>query len=215
MTPRQYKLGARTDAVQRTRRRILEAAIEIFADEGFAGSSVDRIAARADVTRATVYHHFGSKLGLLEALAADAADQAGLADVVELGESAVTTEEVHALLDAFVRFWAAHAVLFRNITGLSAVDPDAAAVVDRRDATRRAGVAALVSRLDDRDLLAADVSQQQATEGLWLLTSYPVFDHLHRRSGLSLTGTTAILTKLADAFLDLQPNHVVHSRAGP
>lgn len=197
-----------------TRRRILDAAVAVFDDEGFAGSSVDRIAARADVTRATVYHRFGSKLGLLEALAADAAEQAGLADIVALGDTATTVEDVHALMEAFVSFWASHAVLFRNITGLSGVDPDAATVVEQRDDNRRAGLAALVDRLADRGLLATATTREQAADGLWLLTSYPVFDHLHRRSGLTVEQTTTMLTTFADALLAREPgSHAAHNRA--
>jgi AcrR family transcriptional regulator len=206
MSPRRYDLGARAEAVNATRRRILDAAVAVFDDEGFAGSSVDRIAARADVTRATVYHHFDSKLGLLEALAADAADQAGLADIVALGESASTVGEVHALLEGFVTFWAAHAVLFRNITGLSGVDPDAAAVVEQRDDNRRRGLTALVERIADRGLLDVGTTREHAAEGLWLLTSYPVFDHLHRRSGLTIDETTAMVTTFADALFAREPS---------
>jgi TetR/AcrR family transcriptional regulator len=49
-----------------TRGRILEAAIEEFAEYGFAGARVDRIAKTAGVNKAMLYYHFGSKDVLYE-----------------------------------------------------------------------------------------------------------------------------------------------------
>ncbi len=51
-----------------TRRRLLEAAAELFAERGSTAPSVDAIAERADRTSGAVYDHFGGKEGLLFAL---------------------------------------------------------------------------------------------------------------------------------------------------
>jgi TetR/AcrR family transcriptional regulator len=53
----------RRDAVG-SRARLWAAAAEEFAARGFAGATVDRIAARARVTKAMVYYHFASKAAL-------------------------------------------------------------------------------------------------------------------------------------------------------
>lgn len=44
---------------------ILEAATELFADKGFAGTSTSEIAKKADVAEGTIFKHFKSKKGLL------------------------------------------------------------------------------------------------------------------------------------------------------
>lgn len=44
-----------------TRRRILEAAIDSFAERGFHGASIREIAGRCEVTQGLVTYHFGSK----------------------------------------------------------------------------------------------------------------------------------------------------------
>jgi AcrR family transcriptional regulator len=44
---------------------LLEAAAEVFAEQGFSGASIQAIAARAGVTSATIYRHFDSKADLL------------------------------------------------------------------------------------------------------------------------------------------------------
>jgi AcrR family transcriptional regulator len=51
-----------------TRRRLLDAAAELFAERGVDGASIDAIAERADRTSGALYDHFGGKDGLLFAL---------------------------------------------------------------------------------------------------------------------------------------------------
>src|SRR5690348_18300359 len=53
----------RMRAAQRefTRNRLIEAAIEVFAEKGYARTTVDDIAGRAGSTRATVQRHFKTK----------------------------------------------------------------------------------------------------------------------------------------------------------
>jgi len=53
--------------------RIASAARRLFARRGYAGTSMADIAAAAGVSKATVFHHFGNKRGLYQALIADAA----------------------------------------------------------------------------------------------------------------------------------------------
>jgi TetR/AcrR family transcriptional regulator, mexJK operon transcriptional repressor len=52
-----------------TRERILQAALAVFLEVGFERANLDKIAAQAGVTKPTVYSHFGSKVGLLQAVA--------------------------------------------------------------------------------------------------------------------------------------------------
>ncbi len=50
------------------RSQILDAAVSEFQELGFAGSSMDRIACRANVSKRTVYNHFESKEALFRAI---------------------------------------------------------------------------------------------------------------------------------------------------
>lgn len=56
---------------QATRKRILEAATAEFSRYGLAGARVDRIARASESNKAMIYAYFGSKDGLLDAVAAD------------------------------------------------------------------------------------------------------------------------------------------------
>jgi TetR/AcrR family transcriptional regulator len=49
-----------------SRERILRAALDEFAEHGFAGARVDRIAKAAGVNKAMLYYHYGSKDALYE-----------------------------------------------------------------------------------------------------------------------------------------------------
>ncbi|ACY97440.1 MULTISPECIES: TetR/AcrR family transcriptional regulator [Thermomonospora] len=55
--------GARTSP---TERRILAAAVHLFAEHGFDGTSVQQIVERAQITKGGLYHYFGSKQDLLQ-----------------------------------------------------------------------------------------------------------------------------------------------------
>lgn len=51
-----------------TRQRLVEAARREFGEFGIAGARVDRIAANAEANKAQIYHYFGSKDALFEAV---------------------------------------------------------------------------------------------------------------------------------------------------
>ncbi len=53
--------GLRERKKQATRAAIHDAAMELFAAQGFAATTVDQIAERADLSRATVFTHFPTK----------------------------------------------------------------------------------------------------------------------------------------------------------
>ncbi len=63
MRPR--RLGRPSDAAKR--QRIIDAAARSFFELGFAGTSIEQVAADAGVSKVTIYSHFGDKRGLFAA----------------------------------------------------------------------------------------------------------------------------------------------------
>jgi AcrR family transcriptional regulator len=59
----------------RTRERVVGAALETFAEQGFAGSSVRDIARKARIRVSSLYHYFPSKEALYEAVLAKLQDE--------------------------------------------------------------------------------------------------------------------------------------------
>ncbi len=74
---RTYESPLRAEQAQATRERILDALVKAMAD-GLATLSVAAVAREAGVSAQTVYRHFGSKAGLLEALGPYIGEKAGL-----------------------------------------------------------------------------------------------------------------------------------------
>jgi AcrR family transcriptional regulator len=58
--------GRRERRRQEVRERLYEAAVSLFVEQGFTATTMDSIAERADVARATVFYHFAQKIGFLE-----------------------------------------------------------------------------------------------------------------------------------------------------
>src|SRR5690242_10547523 len=65
--PRPYIQKARAEQQEETRRRIVEAAVELHLERGPAHTSIAAIAERAGVNRVTIYRHFPDARSLFEA----------------------------------------------------------------------------------------------------------------------------------------------------
>jgi TetR/AcrR family transcriptional regulator len=55
-------------APEQTREQILQAATEEFADKGYEGARIDQIASRAGANKRMLYHYYGNKRALFEAV---------------------------------------------------------------------------------------------------------------------------------------------------
>ena len=65
---RRYDSARRQDAARRRRAAVVEAASRLFLSEGFAGTTIARIAGDANVSEETVYKAFGNKIALVRAI---------------------------------------------------------------------------------------------------------------------------------------------------
>lgn len=84
-----FMVRKRDEMIKETRQRLLEAGRLAFATKGYADSSMDDFTANVGLTRGALYHHFGDKKGLLEAVIAqiDQEMSARLRVVVSQAES--------------------------------------------------------------------------------------------------------------------------------
>jgi len=199
--PRSYTLGKREAAVQETRERIIAAAREAILNGGLARASLVDVARRADVTRATVYYQFGSRLGLLEAVLTDALERAGLARLIELLDWPDAREAIEESIRAATRMWAAEHALFRTLFGLAAIDPEARDVVEKRAAEHRSGIAYLTARLAGQRALRDGVSGEHARIVLTTVTSFATFDALAAAGAQPVETISDTLIELAGTVL--------------
>lgn len=150
-----------------TRRRMLEAALEVFADVGFGRARIEDVAARAGFTRGAFYSNFSSLDELFLALYAEraahlvAAAEEGLRVAVrDLGEGAdpspaAVVEHVLAALPADRRWFLVHSEFTAHALRHP---PLAAALAQQRRALREAllPVLALVTRRRHPDAAALE-----------------------------------------------------------
>src|SRR3989442_15716447 len=108
MTPRPYRLGRRQAAVDRTRARILTAARALLVARGNTDFSIEAVARRARVTRATVYQRFGARPKLPEALFDDLALRGGVRGPGAALRRPGPREAPARFISPLRRFWTAH-----------------------------------------------------------------------------------------------------------
>jgi AcrR family transcriptional regulator len=195
MPARAYTSRRRPERTERTRERIVGAVHELLAEGTFHESTVEQVAERAGVSRATLYQHFNSRLELVDEICDKLAVNPAL---LAIRESIGLPDVEEALDEAFVngvRFWSSEDGVLSQLYGVVAVDPAAQAFVERQTEDRRGEIARLARRLKRKGL-----SERVAFSTLMLLTSYPTFREL-RSAGLSDRELTRKLQEMGRALL--------------
>jgi AcrR family transcriptional regulator len=152
---------------------------ELLAEGTFHQSTVEQVADRAGIARATLYQHFRSRLDLVDAICDTFDENPALLAVrrsVELPDPAAALAEsiAHA-----VRFWSSEDAVLRQIYGVVAIDPAARDLVERQRNDRRGEMERLarhVTRAGTRSASAA--VRAQALAVLMTLTSYETYREL-------------------------------------
>jgi AcrR family transcriptional regulator len=84
-----------------TRAALLDEATTLFAERGYAGTSLEDVASASQVTRGAVYHHFASKQALFEAVL-DLQEARATAEVLAAATAANPWDAAMLALDAFL-----------------------------------------------------------------------------------------------------------------
>lgn len=103
----QPKRQGRPPTLENARERILDDAANLFAREGYDGTSLGDLAVSVGVTKAAIYHYFPNKKEIYEGIIVRTLD--GL-----LREVSAATAEAKAPEDALRRFMTAHADYFEE-----------------------------------------------------------------------------------------------------
>jgi AcrR family transcriptional regulator len=107
---------SRAESAQATRRRLLDAAIARFAADGLQ-ASFDAIAADAGATKGALYHHFGSKDGLVQAVYREAVNRHARR-VLDDSAEGTGRERLLGLIDASARLYTSRTPLHRLLVAL-------------------------------------------------------------------------------------------------
>jgi AcrR family transcriptional regulator len=179
MSPRPYQLGQRKAASDQTRTRILAATRALLmAPDGYSRFSIETVARQADVARMTVYHQFGSKLGLLEALCDALAASGGMEEVASAFRQLEPLDILNQYIKIFGRFWDVDRLVMRRLRALAALDPDFEQVIRTRDEWRRKGIRAITQQIVEKQRPSLSETFDETVDMLLTLTSFETFDTL-------------------------------------
>jgi TetR/AcrR family transcriptional regulator, mexJK operon transcriptional repressor len=184
------------------RRTILDAARGVFLDKGYAGASMDEVAAVAGASKVTVYRYFADKQRLFASVVADAIEQAE-AGTQDLVDRLAVSDDVEADLRAFARRHVAdvtrpHLVRMRRLLIAEATRfPELAATWHRAAPERaHATLAAVIARLAGRGLLHAPDPLLAAQNLNYLILSVPLNEAMF--TGADPAADPERLTRYAD-----------------
>jgi AcrR family transcriptional regulator len=157
---------ARTRIPAEERRvRILDAAVEVFAELGYDAAKMQDIAARAGIVPSVLYDHFGSKRELF--ITALEQHSAGLRErSLRRLDGASPAELIRASVANYFEFVDDHPFLFRFLHREPPTDPEIAAVCGALADQGTAGIADLI-RFGAAD--AKSVKGISVEDGAWIL----------------------------------------------
>ena len=183
---RPYDSALRKQQAVQTRMRILDAAEKLFAERGYAASTIEAIAAEAEVAVDTVYASFGSKRSVLKSLLGVrvGGDEAKVELLDRPGPQAVRREtDQRRQLAAFARDLTQ--IIERAgpvdgiVRGAAAVDSDIAQFRVKAQEGRYRNMQRLVSWLAANGPLKAGLTEDDAAAIAWALAS-PEVHHMLR-----------------------------------
>jgi AcrR family transcriptional regulator len=172
---------------------ILDAALEEYAERGFDGLSVDAVAARAGVGKATIYRRYGSKVELVRDAMYLSAEQKAAPDTGSVrGDLQVLLHH----LDLLVHDPTLGAGL-RHMVADGVANPELGAVHDVFVQHRRAGTKRVLQQAIDRGELRPDTDLELATD---LLTGPVFLRHLMTHMPVDAAFLTGVLEDFLRAY---------------
>ncbi|MFL5867128.1 MAG: TetR/AcrR family transcriptional regulator [Thermoleophilaceae bacterium] len=200
MPARAYRAQRRPERAEATRERIMSAVRELLDEGSFHESTVEEVADRAGISRATLYQHFGSRLELVDGICDSFAVNPALLRIRDTVELADPDEALAETIAATVRFWSSEDGILSQLYGVIAVDQAAQDLVDRQRNDRRGEMQLLVRHLRKSGRLRKGVSEPRGLALLMVLTSYESFREL-RQAGVSDRELTKTLHESARDLL--------------
>jgi AcrR family transcriptional regulator len=187
---RTYSSILRADQARQTRKRIVDAAAELFAERGYSGTTIDAIAIAAGVSRKTVFDSVGGKAQLMK-LAYDFAivgDDEPVPLINRPEIKAVLAEPDHAKRLAMyaslvVSIDSRLSPAWRAFEGAATSDPEAAKLYDEMVGQRRHAMQEAAQLFADAGALRPDIDVDVAADLMWFYNDPSLYDKLVRQRG--------------------------------
>lgn len=186
------KPSARRDRARATRLRIIEASAVLFAEQGYAGTTMEAIAQAAGVAVQTVYFVFHTKGELLIetmsvlAWGPEPRSQAARGWIQLAFETSGGARQLAIAVDAGAEIYRRAAPLFGALIAASSVDPEVRTAWQGIVDERRAGMSRLIEFMNGRGELREGVSSSYAADVLVGLHRHELFLAFTRECGWSV-----------------------------
>lgn len=199
---RPYRSPVRQAKAEEKRTAVVAAASELFVEQGYVSTTIDEIADRAGVSRATVFNAVGGKPALL--IRAYQVAVRGDEPDTPLGEQGrsrliLADTDAHRLLAGYAAVVTEAqpriAPLYEAIRAAAHADPEAAALWQRLTGERRHGARRVIRALEKLGPLRAGLAAGTATDVLWLLNDPANYSLLVRERRWPLRRYRAWLTE--------------------
>jgi AcrR family transcriptional regulator len=194
---RPYRQRLRAESSAMTRQRIIDAARQVLTTQPLRSFNLSEVAELARVVRSTIYTVFGSREGLLRAVAQDMTERGGWERMREAFRDPDAWAAIRRNIEEGTRMVASEHPVILAISVLAMVDPDAAVVAAEMDEVRLRGLRSLARRLGEQGYLRPELDHEQAVEILWVLTSWNSFDQLYSGRGLDQPAAAQRLVTMA------------------
>jgi AcrR family transcriptional regulator len=188
-----------SDARARTRAAIMTAVEQLLVEGTFHEATVEEVAARAGISRATLYLHFATRNGLVDSICDTLEAKPGLRAIREAALLADPAAAIRELAMRIPRFWAENEALHRYMYGIVAIDPPARAFVARQTEDRRGVLWGVLNRLQQAGGLRLD--PPAVLPPLLVFTSFPTYEELHVTCGMTLGHVEGAVSTLVEQFL--------------
>src|SRR5882757_1585794 len=186
---RSYDSRLRRERAEVTRLGIAAAAGRLFAERGYAATSIEQIAAAAGVARATVFSSVGGKPELLKEayrLAVRGPASANTPLGAQARSRRISAEpDAHKLLAGYagvmVEVGRRLAPLYEAVRAAAHADPEARELWHLITEERRTAATGIVRRIVERNALLHNLDQQSASDILWVLNDPALYQSLVTR----------------------------------
>src|SRR6266511_5123679 len=166
---------------------ILDAARRLFEKKDFIAVTLEEVAREAGVSRQAVYVNFGSRAGLLVALAGHVDEIGRLqAKMAKVLDSPTAVSALEALVDFRATYTPSIYRLATHVDAARRFDADAEASWQDRMKHRHANSRAIAHRLAVEGVLAAGWTEAAAADLIWSMTSIRTYEELVIDRGWSL-----------------------------
>jgi AcrR family transcriptional regulator len=190
MSTRRYDTTTRAAAAAARRLAVVAAAKDVFEKEGWAGTRMADVAARAGVSQKLVEASFGTKAALLEAAVeyairgdvdSTAMPQRERVQVMEAAADAAALLRLHA---SHLREINARSARIARVVEQAASDPTAAAVWRQMNRNRDYAVRWAVETLWRKPGRRRGLTRARATAAFWVALDWGTYTTLTERAGL-------------------------------